>query len=499
MLPTMQLFAATLPFVVLLAGVLWLRRPLWQSGAASFGLALVLWAQVPQMGADALASASLRAFVLSCEIALILLGAITFLEYMQLIGVTGRIKKTLGRFTEGSPVLTALLLAWLFCGFLEGAAGFGAPAAIIAPLLVSLGFSPVTAAVLPLLGDSAAVPFGAVGTPVRIGFSGIDAPGAVQYGAGINVVAGLVAPLAIYALARRETPLTSDAGDLHKRNIFLAVTAGFCFTLPAFALSWFGPEFPSLGGSLLGLLAFVAILIGTRQTRLGEERFSASRATSDLLGALSPYLLVCGLLLAGKLLLGTLRLGIEFWGFKQMIAVFQPGFAFVVAIILLALWRKDHTAGELFHLAAAASKRLPHVWIAIFCMAGLAQLVVSGVGPDIAPSGLGKGGMGSVALVLLAPVAGAAGAFVAGSATVSCLLMGPILAEMCRILGVNPGLVLGLQLVGSGAGNMISLQNLVAVQATVGLANHEREMLRQLWFPCILYVVAAAIMGLLLY
>jgi lactate permease len=391
-----------------------------------------------------------------------------------------------------------LLLAWLFCGFLEGAAGFGAPAAVVAPLLVSLGFSPLTAAVLPLIGDSAAVPFGAVGTPVRIGFSGLNAAGATQVGAGINVVVGLVAPLAIYWLASRESRFASSGGGRRRPGIVLAITAGLCFTLPAFGLSWFGPEFPSLGGSLIGLLAFIFILVKTGPAGLGREHLSAPRATLDLVRALSPYLLLCGILLAGKLLLGSFQLAIGFWGFEHMIAVFQPGIAFVAAIASMALWRRDRTAGELIRLAAAAAKRLPYVWIAIFCMAGLAQLVVSGIGFDIAAADSWEDGRGALILVLVAPLAGAAGAFVAGSATVSCLLMGPILAQMSRIVGVDPGLILGLQLVGAGAGNMVSLQNLVAVQATVGLIDREREMLRRLWLPCLLYISAAAVSGLVL-
>src|SRR6056297_2264133 len=122
-------YAATIPFFVLLALALWARRPLWQSGAAAFVLASILWISADAVGAGDLGGPCFKAFIVSCEVGLILLGAIAFLEYMHLIGATNRIQNALSRFTTDDPAMESLLLAWLFCGFLEGAAGFGAPAA----------------------------------------------------------------------------------------------------------------------------------------------------------------------------------------------------------------------------------------------------------------------------------------------------------------------------------------------------------------------------------
>jgi lactate permease len=94
---------------------------------------------------------------------------------LQEAGRTQWIKKSLASLLGEDSRIQALVLAWFFCAFLEGAAGFGAPAAVVAPLMLSLGFAPITAATLPLIGDSAAVAFGAVGTPIRIGFQGLAA------------------------------------------------------------------------------------------------------------------------------------------------------------------------------------------------------------------------------------------------------------------------------------------------------------------------------------
>lgn len=62
-----------------------------------------------------------------------------------------------------------VIVAWLFGSFLEGASGFGTPAAMCAPLLMVLGFPAMAAVVMALIADTSAVTFGAVGTPVLVG------------------------------------------------------------------------------------------------------------------------------------------------------------------------------------------------------------------------------------------------------------------------------------------------------------------------------------------
>ncbi|NCN27999.1 L-lactate permease [bacterium] len=479
--------------------VLIARRPLWISAASSFALAVFLWPQVSFLDSSLLVTALLRAFVLSFEVGLILLGAIAFLECMQLKGVTVSIRQALGQFTQGNLGLEALLLAWFFCGFLEGAAGFGAPAALIAPLLVSLGFHPVIAAVLPLVGDSAAVPFGAVGTPIRLGFSGLAADSAAIYGAGINVFAGLVPPLAIFYLAWKTHPRKSINLSL-QRGLFLALIAGLCFTLPAFVLSWFGPELPSLAGSLIGMSIFCFFLLRRKRETFAEK--SATINTWVIMGTLvrsfSPYLWVCAFLLLAKIALLNLTIKIEFLGHIQDIAVFQPGLVFLIAIAFFAMDHPRNSFGEIIAILKKAAGRLPKVLLAIFCMAGLAQMLLCGLTSQFALFELIDSPWAQTLLIIVAPIAGAAGSFVTGSATVSNLLVGPLLSQSSLILAANASLVLGLQLVGAGAGNMVSLQNLAAVQATVGLVNQERNLLKYLWWPCALSLGVAISIALLL-
>lgn len=113
-------------------------------------------------------AASIEGLVIALTILWIVFGAILLLKVLQQTGATAAIKHG---FTQISPDkrVQLIIVAWLFGSFLEGAAGFGTPAAIAAPLLVALGFSPISAVVLALIADSSAVSFGAVGTPAIVG------------------------------------------------------------------------------------------------------------------------------------------------------------------------------------------------------------------------------------------------------------------------------------------------------------------------------------------
>jgi lactate permease len=490
----MTAVAVAFPFIILLVLTLAFRRPLWQGGIAALASALVAWSFVPGIETGQLVPPLVRAFVVATEVGLILLGAIAFLEYMSRIGTTGRIQSSLAGFTNGDRALNALLLAWLFCGFLEGAAGFGAPAALVAPLLSSLGFSPLGAAALPLIGDSAAVPFGAVGTPVRVGFDGMTgAEQAGHYGAGLNLLIGWIPPLFIFLLVRTFDRLKGNTPE-HSTGPGLALWAGFCYSIPAFGLVWLGPEFPSLAGSLVGIGLF-SMTLAIRRGQKAPNDSTPRPSFKNLIIAFSPYLLLCLFLLGGKALLGSSRLRFDLAGSQESIGLFQPGLLFLVTIALLVILRKKESLREMFRLIGLPAKRLPGVWLAIFCMASQAQFTVRLSNPADALGVIFDGSSGATILILMAPLAGTLGSFITGSATVSNLLCAPFLVPACALTGADPGLVLGLQLIGAGAGNMISLQNLVAVQATVGLVNREADMLKLLWRPCLAYVTAASILG----
>lgn len=110
------------------------------------------------------AGVALEAASSTLTILWIILPALVIYEVQLRSGALERMRLALTRLSDDRAV-QALLIAWFFGLFMEGAAGFGAPVALAAPLLVGLGFTPVRAVALALLGHAAGVSFGAVGTP----------------------------------------------------------------------------------------------------------------------------------------------------------------------------------------------------------------------------------------------------------------------------------------------------------------------------------------------
>ena len=118
-----------------------------------------------------IAAGSIKGVILAFNILFIVFGAILLLNTLKEAGAITVIRQG---FTEISPDrrIQAIIIAWLFGAFIEGAAGFGAPAAIAAPLLVAIGFPAMAAVMVSLIIQSTPVSFGAVGTPILVGVNG---------------------------------------------------------------------------------------------------------------------------------------------------------------------------------------------------------------------------------------------------------------------------------------------------------------------------------------
>ena len=104
---------------------------------------------------------------------LIILGAIFLFKTLELTGGLSIIRQWLNA-VSGNKVAQLMIVGWAFPFLIEGASGFGTPAAIAAPILVGLGFNPIRVAILALIMNTIPVSFGAVGTPTWFGFSGIE-------------------------------------------------------------------------------------------------------------------------------------------------------------------------------------------------------------------------------------------------------------------------------------------------------------------------------------
>ena len=233
----MSLIWASAPLAVILLAMGVFRRPAVQSGALGLLVAVALSITVfhpdrtsPDAAAGLLGGAFAEALHSTLTIIWIILPALAIFEFQKSVGALDRIRDVLASLTDERHI-QAILIAWFFGLFIEGAAGFGTPVALAAPLLVGLGYDPVRAVVLALLGHAAGVSFGAVGTPAlaQVAVSGLPAQEIALRTATLHAVCG---PVLLFLMVRAasDTPLTRSRLRLgcRRRDLLLRPVARPC-------------------------------------------------------------------------------------------------------------------------------------------------------------------------------------------------------------------------------------------------------------------------------
>lgn len=403
----------------------------------------------------------------------------------------------LGRWLAGlgdDPRLAALLVAWFFALFLEGAAGFGTPVALTAPILVGLGFPQVKALSLALIGHAVGVSFGAVGTPVvPLLEASLLEPRALSIMIiSLHAVLGWIMAAWVYRLAG--TGLSGAQTGI--ASIGWTASAWAFFFAPAALIAWaIGPELPTLGGALFGGVAFVALV----RWRKGRRSLDSTPSARELLVCAMPYLAVLGLVVTTRLVTPFQQwlreptiewtLATNFGGATA--PLYHPGTMLFAGLIIAGAARP----GGLRLIASAASSaaiRLPGVAAALVAVLLLARLMVhAGMIDALA---IGAAGTLGTLWALAAPAAGVIGTFVTGSATASNILLGSFQYSTASAAGLSPVLVTAAQGFGAAVGNIIAPHNIVAGAATVGLIGREGEVMRQTLPACLVYTGAGGLL-----
>ncbi|WP_254767060.1 L-lactate permease [Salinilacihabitans rarus] len=273
----LELVAAAFPLLVvgaLLVGLLW---PATRAMPLAWIAALVVGYAVWGNSVDYLVGASLVGAITALEILWIVFGALVLLYTLMQAGAFDRINRGFAAVSDDRRV-QVVLLAFFLATFIEGAAGFGTPAAVVAPLLLALGFPALAAVIAALIGHIIAVTYGAVGTPIIVGIEtplrayedAIVADGGMtvaEYAAEVAAWAATYHTLVGFAM-----PLFAVGMVVYffgeERSIEpalevapLCLFAGVAFAVPYWASAWFvTPEFPSLIGSMVGGAVTVAAL-----------------------------------------------------------------------------------------------------------------------------------------------------------------------------------------------------------------------------------------------
>lgn len=456
-------------------------------------------------------------------ILLILFGAIVLLNTLTHTGAVDRINQGFSNIS-GDMRVQIIIVGFLFGALIEGAAGFGTPAAVTGPLMVALGFNPMAAAAIALIANSTPVPFGAVGTPIQVGLSNIpDANLAFFQDIGVKVTlidlfAGTFIPfilIVVLTVFFGKNKSIKDAFELLPWSLFIGLT----YTLSALLYaSLFGYEFVSILAALTGLIvatvtAKKGFLLPKKEWRDAvREGFEVDDRKSEmgLITAWSPYLVVVGLLLITRIVPSIKDFALSAIDFtwsnilgnegitSNWELLYSPGTILVLAAVLAVFIQRKSFSN--FNKAAKESLiSIKEAGLSLIFTLALVQVFTnSGMNtndlismPQYIAQALAST-FGSM-WILVAPYLGQLGSFITGSATVSTLTFSPIQYNIATDTGVAMDFVLALQLIGAGAGNMICVHNVVAASAVVGLSGKEGDIIRKTLVPGLLYSLLAGI------
>ena len=438
-----------------------------------------------------------RGLLIALDILFIIFGAILFLEILKKNKVIQSLAFHLNNFSPDLRI-QVIMLAWFFEAFLEGIAGFGTPSIIVAPLLIALGLSPLKAVVISLLGNSTSVPFGAVGTPIRVGFAGIDLnlTSIGSLSAVYNFV-GLLVPIFMLWVLLSSNPKRLS---LFLKGLPFAIWSGIAFVLPSFLISLFGIEFPSIVGSIIGIiLIIITSKFGLFVPREVYNNSSATSKNNDFLPVkktIFPYILFIFLLIIAKVFLSGLKISLPFLSYS--ISLFNPGFVLLIAGIIIAISSKINWQNFNSITKLAISKSI-EPFLVVAAMSAVVQIMNNSANSSLNLISITQtisGIFSTKLLPLLSPFIGALGSFITGSATVSNIMFAPSIYSSSLFLGFNPIKILSLLVVGAGAGNMIAIADVLAAKTVAGGNDSLRKIIFSLLPYCLTYLILVALFGL---
>lgn len=533
------LLAALTPILTVFIFLVILRMPAVRAMPISLVLTALATLLIWQVPAVQVLASVFEGLIIAASILWILFGAILLLNTLRESGAIDTIRNGFMHISPDRRV-QAIIVAWLFGAFLEGAAGFGAPPAITGPLLFALGFPALAAVTMALVANSSPVSFGAVGTPILIGVGeGLKAgstvdPAVVAYMGGrtydqflqavavqairIDLLVGTFIPLILVAM------LTRFFGENKSWREGLAIWpfaifAGLCFTLPALLVATlFGPEFPSIIGGLVGLA--IVVTAARRRFLLPEEPWRFGRHLPEpslpthltMRQAWLPYVLVAVLLVLTRM---------EFLPFKDWLRSFKVGWANILGTEISAFIEPLYLPGAVFVVVVIATvflHRLNRQQVRTAVGASARTLVGSAVALGAAVpmvrifinSGVNSAGLESMPIELAsvlagslsqgwpvaAPIIGSLGSFISGSATFSNMMFSLLQFSVAEQAGLPPLVILAMQVLGANAGNMICVVNVVAAASVVKLLGQEGAIIRLTLGPMLYYALWAGILGL---
>lgn len=486
----MNFILAFIPIALILILMVGFRWGAARSGGVGYLSALVIAILGFGAGVGLLAYSHTKALLLTIDVLFVIWAAFLLYRVADEAGAITTIGKALPHLTADKG-MQALIIGWVFASFLQGVGGFGVPVAVIAPILVGLGFSPLQAVVIPSLGHGWAVTFGSLGSSF------------IALMASTGLPAEILAPPAALFLSLAG-PVTgffvahaADGSQAVRRLAIPILVLGFSMSLTQYIVATSG---------LWNIAAFCAGMVGLIISIPLARRYHGQQLDNGLLDrralliAVSGYVALILVTLSVQLIpsvnafLGQVVLQVEFPEIKTALGYLTPGgpgrviapFRHAGAILTvssviayLIYWRAGlYQSGAPRRIISGMVKRVMSSSVSIASMVAMAVIMQHAGMTDTLARGLASS-MGW-AYPIVAPWIGALGAFMTGSNTNSNVVFGLLQLRTAQLLGYSAAVILGAQTAGAALASILAPTKIVVGASTAGMAGKEGDVLRKL-------------------
>ena len=542
----MTALIASLPILLVIVLMLAFNWPAKRALPLGWVLAVVIALLYWKQDFTTSAAWALDGFLEAIGTLVIILGAILIMNTLKHSGAVTAIQRVFNNVNPDRRI-QAIIVGFVFAAFIEGAAGFGTPAALAAPLLISLGFPPLCAAIVALIYNSVPVVYGAVGTPTNtataVTVQAAEALGAdpeayrmalTKFSAISQATCALfIVFFGVFVMCRMfgKNKSGKEAFAALPFALFTAVVFDVVFLALAF---FFGPEFPSLIGAIVTLAIVIfaarAGFLCPKKTWDFEPRnewdaswLSKQEVKQDVDNGMSavlawvPYVLIALILVGTRLNWFGLKTLLTSDAFKVSIKNILgnenvnwtwnwgwcPGIFPFILVCILTFFLHKMPGAKVKEAFVDTFKQTSGAAIALFFGVSMVYIYrntgMNAVLTDKSMLYVMAEALANIfkgAYVIIAPVIGVLGAFMSGSNTVSNTLFAGLQFQTAQLVKMSPVLIVALQNIGGAAGNMICVNNVVAACATTGTMGNEGKIIRTNALPCLIYcIIAILVLG----
>jgi len=508
----MNFFLALLPVLVILFLMVGFRWGASRAGAAGYLISLVIAITVFGAGSQLLAVAHGKALLLTADVLFIIWMAFLLFRVADEAGAIKTIGDALPHLTADKG-MQALIIGWAFASFLQGVGGFGVPVAVIAPIMVGLGFPPLSAVVIPSLGHGWAVTFGSLGSSFNAMMAATGLPEELL-GPPAAIFLGL-AGIGVGFMVTHAAGGWSAIRRLWWPTLILGVVMGVTQYLGVLAGLW-------NIGSFLGGLAGLLVGFPLARRFKGEASDNGTLDSRRLLIALSGYAVLIGITLGIQLIpsiraaLGKVVFTLDFpavstalgystpAGVGRKIPFFRHAGAilFYASTIAYLIYRRAgwYKPGAATRIVSGMIHRVMSSSVGIASMVAMAVVMQHAGMTETLARGLAEG-VGSF-FPFVSPWIGALGAFMTGSNTNSNVVFSALQMRTAELLGYTVAVILAAQTSGAALGSVIAPTKVVVGASTGGMEGREGEVMRKMLVYTgllILLMSILAILGILLF